>query len=161
VIFVTVGTNEARFDRLLHSVDALALDEEIVVQCGSSPVRPSNARCVDFLHFDDMVEHVRGARVVVAHAGVGTVLVALANDRRAIVVPRLQRYGEAVDDHQLDFARRLHEVGLVHLVEDPFDLAEALSLPLDPPAANGHATGLAEELQAYLVGEMRTAGAAA
>jgi UDP-N-acetylglucosamine transferase subunit ALG13 len=161
VIFVTVGTNEARFDRLLHAVDALAVDEEIVAQCGSSPVRPSNARCVDFLHFDDMVEHIRRAQVVVAHAGVGTVLVALANGRRAIVVPRLQRYGEAVDDHQLGFARRLHEVGLVHLVEDPFDLAEALRLPLDPPAANGHVNGLAEELQAYLVGEMRAKEAVA
>jgi UDP-N-acetylglucosamine transferase subunit ALG13 len=161
MIFVTVGTNEARFDRLLHSVDALTVDEEIVVQCGSSPLRPSNADCVDFLHFDDLVEHVRRARAVVAHAGVGTVLVALANGRRAIVVPRLQRYGEAVDDHQLGFARRLHEVGLVHLIEDPFDLADALSLPLDPPAVNGHATRLAAELQAYLVGEMRTTEAVA
>jgi UDP-N-acetylglucosamine transferase subunit ALG13 len=155
VIFVTVGTNEARFDRLLHTVDALDVDEEVVVQCGSSPVRPSQARCVDFLVFDELVDHVRRARVVVAHAGVGTVLVALANGRRAIVVPRRQRHGEAVDDHQVDFARRLHGAGLVHLVEDPFDLAEALSLPLDPPAVNGHANGLAEELQAYLVGEMR------
>jgi hypothetical protein len=52
-------------------------------------------------------------------------------------------------------------VGLVHLVEDPFDLAEALRLPLDPPAANGHVNGLAEELQAYLVGEMRAKEAVA
>ena len=154
MIFVTVGTNEARFDRLLHAVDALVLDEEIVVQCGASPVRPSNAHCVEFLSFDDMVEHMRRARIVVAHAGVGTVLVARANGHRAIVVPRLQRYGEAVDNHQVDFARRLHGVGLVHLVEDPYDLEEALRMPLDPPAANGHANGLAEELQAYLVGEM-------
>jgi UDP-N-acetylglucosamine transferase subunit ALG13 len=161
VIFVTVGTNEARFDRLLHAVDALAVDEEIVVQCGASPVRPANAHCMEFLHFDDLVEHVRRARVVVAHAGVGTVLVALANGHRSIVVPRRQHYGEAVDDHQVDFARRLHDVGLVHLVEDPFELEEALRMSPEPPAANGHANGLADDLQAYLVGEMRPTEAVA
>lgn len=154
MIFVTVGTNEARFDRLLHAVDALALEEELVVQHGSSPVRPSRARCVDFLLFDDLVDHVRRARVVVAHAGVGTVLVALANGKRSIVVPRLQRHGEAVDDHQTVFAKRLHDAGLVYLVEDPYDLGEALRRPVEPPAANGSALGLADELHAYLVGEL-------
>jgi UDP-N-acetylglucosamine transferase subunit ALG13 len=155
MIFVTVGTNEARFDRLLEAVDALTLEEELVVQHGSSPVRPSRAHCVDFLSFDDLVDHVRRARVVVAHAGVGTVLVALANGKRSIVVPRLRRYREAVDNHQTDFARRLHEAGLVHLVEDPNDLGKILQGPVDAPATNGHELGLAEELHAYLVSQLR------
>ena len=54
--------------------------------------------------FDELVEHVRRARVVVSHAGVGSVLTALANGKRPVVVPRLHRFGEAVDDHQLPFA---------------------------------------------------------
>jgi UDP-N-acetylglucosamine transferase subunit ALG13 len=127
VILVTVGTNEARFDRLLEAVETLGVDEEVLVQHGPSPVRPRGARCVDYLDFDEINDEMRRARVVVAHAGVGSVIVALMNDRRPIVVPRLARFGEAVDDHQVPFGRRLHEVGLVHLVEDPAELAAAVA----------------------------------
>ena len=125
MIFVTVGTNEARFDRLVQAVEALAGSEELVVQHGPSPVRPQGATCVDYLSFEDLSEHVRRARVVVMHAGVGSVLAALANGARPVVVPRLKRFGEAVDDHQLTFGRRLHAEGLVELVEDPQALPEA------------------------------------
>jgi UDP-N-acetylglucosamine transferase subunit ALG13 len=127
VILVTVGTNEARFDRLLEAVETIADGEEMLVQHGPSPVRPRGAQCIDYLDFDDINAEMRRARVVIAHAGVGSVIVALMNDRRPIVVPRLARFGEAVDDHQVPFGRRLHEVGLVRLVEDPADLAAAVA----------------------------------
>jgi UDP-N-acetylglucosamine transferase subunit ALG13 len=118
MIFVSVGTNEARFDRLLEAVEALGSGEEVVVQHGPSPVRPANAACVDYLSFEAMTDHLARARVAVLHAGVGSVLAALASGSRPVVVPRLARYGEAVDDHQLGFGRRLHAEGLVVLVEE-------------------------------------------
>ncbi len=124
MIFVSVGTNEARFDRLLEAIGALGAGEEVVVQHGPSPVRPEGAACVDYLSFEQMTEHLRRARVAVLHAGVGSVLAALAQGVRPLVVPRLSRFGEAVDDHQVGFGRRLHEEGLVELVED-LDLLEA------------------------------------
>jgi UDP-N-acetylglucosamine transferase subunit ALG13 len=77
------------------------------------------ATCVDFLSFDEMVAHVDRARVVVTHAGVGSILLALSRFRRPVVVPRLRRFGEAVDDHQVPLGRRLDEQGLVTFVEDP------------------------------------------
>jgi UDP-N-acetylglucosamine--N-acetylmuramyl-(pentapeptide) pyrophosphoryl-undecaprenol N-acetylglucosamine transferase len=127
MIFVSVGTNEARFDRLLHAVDGLGAGEELVVQHGPSPVRPTGATCVDFLSFEEMTDHLARARVAVLHAGVGSVLAALAAGTRPVVVPRLQRHGEAVDDHQVGFGRRLHEEGLVVLVEDPARLPDAVA----------------------------------
>jgi UDP-N-acetylglucosamine transferase subunit ALG13 len=157
VIFVTVGTNEARFDRLIEALDGLRLEEELVVQHGASPLRPSAATCIDFLPFDDLVDHVRRARVVVAHAGVGTVLVALANGKRAVVVPRLRRFGEAVDDHQVIFARRLGAAGLVELVEDPRDLEQPLRRVAETVPANRHEPRLASELRAYLTAELNRA----
>jgi UDP-N-acetylglucosamine transferase subunit ALG13 len=79
------------------------------------------------------------------------VLVALANGKRSIVVPRLQRFREAVDDHQAIFARRLHDAGLVYLVENPRDLGDVLRHPpTDAPVASPNDLGLAEELHAYL-----------
>jgi UDP-N-acetylglucosamine transferase subunit ALG13 len=74
--------------------------------------------CVDYLSFEQMTEHLGRARVAVLHAGVGSVLAALAQGVRPLVVPRLKQFGEAVDDHQVGFGRRLHEEGLVELVED-------------------------------------------
>jgi UDP-N-acetylglucosamine transferase subunit ALG13 len=117
MIFVSVGTNEARFDRLLQAVGGLGAAEELVVQHGPSPVRPAGATCVDYLSFEEMTDHLSRARVAVLHAGVGSVLAALASGARPVVVPRLQRHGEAVDDHQVGFGRRLHEEGLVVVVE--------------------------------------------
>lgn len=119
MILVTVGTNEAAFDRLLRAVEGLGDDEPIVVQHGSSDVLPANAeRCVDFLLFDDLVEEMRRSRVVVTHAGIGSIMSALASGKRPVVVPRLARHGEAVDDHQVPLARRLEGTGLVVVVED-------------------------------------------
>jgi UDP-N-acetylglucosamine transferase subunit ALG13 len=125
VIFVTTGTCEP-FDRLLAAVGAAGLDEEVVVQHGASAVRPAGARCVDFLPFDELVELVRSARIVVTHAGVGSVLTTLTNGKRPVVVPRLAAAGDAVDDHQLEFARRLAARGLVTLVEDLGELGAAI-----------------------------------
>jgi UDP-N-acetylglucosamine transferase subunit ALG13 len=128
MIFVSVGTNEARFDRLLEAVEPLAAGgEELVVQHGPSPVRPAGATCVDYLSFEQMTEHLARARVAVLHAGVGSVLAALASGSRPVVVPRLARFGEAVDDHQVGFGRRLHGEGLVELVEDLERLPEVVA----------------------------------
>lgn len=117
MIFVTVGTNEARFDRLVEAIAAVDLDEQVVVQRGASNVCPANAQVHDFLPFETLVDFVRSSRAVVSHAGVGSIIVALANGRRPIVVPRLKEFGEAVDDHQLVFARRFEAQGLVTLAE--------------------------------------------
>ena len=151
MIFVTVGTNEARFDRLLHAVAGLELDEELLVQHGhSSPIHSPRAELVGFLPFDGMIETIRRARVVVTHAGVGSIMVALANRKRPIVVPRLKSFGEAVDDHQLQLGRRFASAGLVTLVEAPADLAEALERPEEAATVLPTASALAADLRSFV-----------
>jgi UDP-N-acetylglucosamine transferase subunit ALG13 len=151
VIFVTVGTNEAPFDRLLHAVARIETDEELLVQHGASRIRPSNSTCLDFMPFEELVEHVRRARAVVTHAGVGSVLVSLTSGKCPIVVPRKPEFGEAVDDHQLVFGRRFAETGLVQLVEEPAGLADMLDrAPTAAPAATVGGSSLAAELRRYL-----------
>jgi exopolysaccharide biosynthesis glucuronosyltransferase PssE len=151
VIFVTVGTNEARFDRLLEAVPSIVADERVVVQCGSSRIRPDGADCLEFVSFEEMVELIREARVVVTHAGVGSILVSLMNDRRPIVVPRLKRFGEAVDDHQVPLAARLESVGLVTAVADPArDLVAAVAARTGAAPAHVAPTALVGDLREYL-----------
>lgn len=150
MIFVTAGTLHFPFDRLVRAVDALPGEEEVVLQCRVTPHRPERARHVRELPYPELVEYVRSARAVVCHAGVGSVLTALSNGRRPIVVPRLRRFGEAVDDHQLHFARRVAAAGVVVLVEEPTELAAALELEEPPVEPRAGGTALAADLRATL-----------
>ena len=159
MIFVTVGTNEARFERLVEAAGRIPGDEELVIQTGHCRTAPARAACVDFLPFDQMAEHARRARVVVCHAGVGSIMLALTAGRRPVVVPRRADLGEAVDDHQLPLARRLHAAGLVRLVEDPEGLAAAVAEDgARDPLRTGEGTPLARELHAYLAAQLAPAG---
>jgi UDP-N-acetylglucosamine transferase subunit ALG13 len=150
MILVTVGASQFPFDRLLRAVDELAVGEDIVVQHGSSTLRPLRGRCVDFLPFEALAEHVASARIVVTHGGVGSIMVSLAHGKRPLVVPRRRCFGETVDDHQVESARRFANAGLVTLVSEPRDLATALA---EAPLAPAHAPGageLQEEIRSYL-----------
>jgi UDP-N-acetylglucosamine transferase subunit ALG13 len=162
MIFVSVGTHEAPFDRLLLAVRDLRLDEELVVQHGPSSVRCERATTeFDYLPFEQVVELVREARVVVTHAGVGSVMLALSNDKRPVVMARVRELGEHVDDHQLELATRLDGAGLVELVEDGAGLAAAVARSTQVPTADDAALWLGDSLRDYLaatLGEPVTPG---
>lgn len=149
MIVVTTGTNGVPFDRLLRAV-AQPDDEELVVQHGPSRVRPTGARCVEFVPYDELRALVLRARVVITHGGVGSILLALAAGRRPIVVPRLAELGEAVDDHQLHLGRRLSLDGHVLLVEDERRIGD---LVREFDGASPHeldASPLVDELRRYI-----------
>jgi len=155
VIFVTTGISGAPFDRLLREIDRIEGDEPMVVQHGPSTIRPRRGQSVGFLTFSELDDLMASARVVITHGGAGSVLVALRHDIRPIVVPRLPQFGEVVDDHQLLFARRLAEAGLVRLVENPTDLPAALAA--EPAQRIGHVprgSQLTDDLADYLADVM-------
>lgn len=156
MILVAVGSSQFPFDRLLQAAAELPRTERVVIQHGPSDVRPAGASCTDFVPFEELANLIREARVVVTHAGVGSILLALANGKKPIVLPRLRVFGEAVDDHQLESARRLARAGVVTLVEEPKQLATAIA------RARSHTLGaslsssdvplpLVKELRDYLV----------
>jgi len=156
MILVTVGTNEAPFDRLLQAFGTRPPGEELVVQHGPSRVRPPGARCVEFLPYQELADEIRRARVVVTHAGVGSIMTALWNGKRPVVVPRLRRFGEAVDDHQVALGRRLDESGLVTFVEDPDDVLRAVEDAGSAPGIElGPSPRLVEELRAFVAAHRR------
>jgi UDP-N-acetylglucosamine transferase subunit ALG13 len=122
------------------------------VQHGASAIRPRNAECIDFLEYDDFVQLIRDASVVVTHAGVGSVMTALAEGKRPIVVPRRADHGEVVDDHQVPFARRAGELGLVTILDDVDLLAATIrEHASDAPALDsGRRSPIETELRAYI-----------
>jgi beta-1,4-N-acetylglucosaminyltransferase len=153
MILVTVGVSNLPFDRLVAAGDGLATgDEKVVVQYGAARVRPRRALSYDYLPFAELREWVAEARAVVCHAGIGSVALCLSTGIHPVVVPRIKRLGESVDEHQLTFARRLGELGLATSVEDVSRLAQAVrSVPARQPPT-GLSPQLADELVAYIGG---------
>lgn len=111
MIFVTVGTHEDGFDRLLTEMDRLVatgvVTEEVVYQAGYSQVKPRRGRVEALLPFDEVQRLMGAARIVVTHGGPASIMQALAHGKLPIVVPRQARFGEHVDDHQVRFAQRI------------------------------------------------------
>jgi len=131
VIFVTVGTDEFPFDRLIREVDALKGKgiprEDVFIQTGFARHHPEHCRSAAFLTFQEMEEMMGSARIVIAHAGPGSIMPAIHAGKIPLVVPRRKRFGEVVDDHQVFFARRLAAEGRIILVEAVEDLGAAIA----------------------------------
>jgi UDP-N-acetylglucosamine transferase subunit ALG13 len=159
MIFVTVGSSKMPFDRLLRAVGELSRDRHVLVQTGASSFRPPHADHVDFMSFEELTRQLRDAELVITHAGVGSIMAALMEGKRPLVVPRRSRFDEAVDDHQVAFARRLADAGLVDLVEDPADLRQALGAARAVDAELRGDGSLARELRAYISNELDLARA--
>lgn len=136
MILVTIGTNEQPFDRLVVAAAALQTDERMVVQYGSSRAVEPREGWVDFLPYDELSALASEARVVICHAGVGSILMARRAGARTIVMARRVSLGEAVDDHQVGLAERLAASGLVTLVDTDAELAAAVQAA-QPGAAAG------------------------
>jgi UDP-N-acetylglucosamine transferase subunit ALG13 len=127
MIFVTTGTNEQGFDRLVRAARELPGDEELVVQYGSSTEPHGRGRWEAFMPWQEMERCMTEARIVVAHAGVGSILLAHRCGKRPVVMPRRVALGEAVDDHQVELGRRLDARGEVVFAEDAAALALAVT----------------------------------
>lgn len=135
MIYVTLGTMFLDFERLVHAVDRIAeaTGEEVVVQLGLSKMRPQHCTAFDFRPHDEVLELQRSARVIVGHAGIGTALDALAVKRPFIIVPRLRRYNEHMNDHQVEIAEAVQRRGWGRMVTDMAELDEACANPPQPP----------------------------
>ena len=123
MIFVTVGSHYQGFERLIKKMDEIAgrIDEEVVMQIGHTDYKSVNARFFDFEKYAKMQQLNRDARVVVSHAGAGSILTALEQKTPVIIVPRLKNFDEVIDNHQLEIAEAMSEnerVKIVHAIED-------------------------------------------
>jgi UDP-N-acetylglucosamine--N-acetylmuramyl-(pentapeptide) pyrophosphoryl-undecaprenol N-acetylglucosamine transferase len=155
--FVAVGSHEAEFHRCLALVDAAAsegiLPGPVSAQVGHTRRVPPSFHADAWLDPDGMRAAVRDADVVVCHAGAGIVSAALRAGRRPIVVPRLGTQGEHVDDHQLELAAKLAQLGLVVRAEGPpthHDVAAARR-PLPRTVPGDAAPPLADAVRSALL----------
>ncbi len=126
MIFATVGSTQIPFRRFMRALESLP-GERLLVQHGPVDPPPGAARTNAFMQFPEMIESMEAAEVVVCHAGAGSILCALRAGHTPVVVPRLKRYQETVDDHQVEFSRALAAEGKVIAVEDLDELGAAVA----------------------------------
>ena len=125
MIFLTVGS-QFPFDRLVKAVDDLVgrgfISEELFAQIGQNAYKPRNFEYSDYLEKSAFDQYVRQASALIGHAGIGTITVALNNDKPLLAMPRLKRFREVVNDHQVDIARRFSELGYILAAYDTEEL---------------------------------------
>jgi UDP-N-acetylglucosamine--N-acetylmuramyl-(pentapeptide) pyrophosphoryl-undecaprenol N-acetylglucosamine transferase len=127
VIFVTVGSNPTfRFDRLIEAVGRLE-PQELVVQHGPATPPPGVKETHEWLSFEQVLDFMGQADAVVSHAGTGTIICAAQMGHVPVVMPRLQRFGETVDDHQVALATVFERTGRVAVVWDVASLPERVA----------------------------------
>lgn len=133
MIFVTVGNHYQGFERLVRKMDEIAgrIDEKVIMQIGTTEYKPVNAEYFDFDEYGKIQELNSSSRIVVSHAGVGSILTALEQKKPIIIVPRLKNFSEAMDDHQLEIAEAMSENHNVKAVYDVKELENCLTKNLN------------------------------
>ncbi len=129
MIFVTVGTHEQQFNRLVEAMDqwAASHEEEVVIQTGFSTYEPKTAAWSKLYPYKTMTDMVERARIVITHGGPSSFIMPLQIGKIPIVVPRDHAYNEHVNNHQIDFCRKVVEQqGNILLVEKVEDLGDVI-----------------------------------
>jgi UDP-N-acetylglucosamine transferase subunit ALG13 len=135
--FVTLGTQNFPFNRLLELIDRLVaegvLRGGVFAQTGCSTYVPRHFSHVDFLAPEEYNRYIAESDLIIAHAGVGTIMSCLSRHKKLIVVPRTEKHGEHVDDHQFEIAEEFARKGHLLTANDYDGLkAAVLAIPTAP-----------------------------
>lgn len=156
MIFVTVGMHSQGFDRLIRKMDEIAgkIDEAVIMQIGHTRYKPKYAKYFDFVEdFQKIKELNKKARLVICHGGAGAIITALKQGTPLIAIPRLKRYREHNDDHQLELVDALAKEGKITTINDVRNLEKSIKSghAYDRKGFNNEKTILIEKLRKYLI----------
>lgn len=128
MIFVTLGSQKFQFDRLLAQIDELikdeVIDEEVFAQIGYSKYEPKNYNFKRFINREEYEAVMNKSDKVITHGGTGAIVGALKKGKKVIAVPRLSRYKEHVDNHQMQIVKQFSDMNLIIACKDVKDLGE-------------------------------------
>lgn len=128
-IFVTVGSRNYPFDRLFKKLDELCeegvIKGEMFAQTGTSTYQPKHFKYQDFVSQDEFLKWVEWSDIVVSHGASGSIMKALNAGKKVIAVTRLEKYGEHINDHQIQNNEAFAQNGYVVAVFEMEELAKA------------------------------------
>ena len=157
MIFVTVGS-QMPFDRLVKAVDEWVgqSSREVLAQIGDSQLQPKHMRYVHSMPPSEYVDCVRRAELVVAHAGMGSIITALEFGKPILIMPRRGSLNETRNEHQMATARQFAGKTGIYVAMDERELCQILDdwshAPHSEPIASMASDGLLQGVRAFLMG---------
>ncbi len=151
LIFVTVGKMYG-FDRLIRHMDNIArnIQDDVIMQIGETKYLPKNAEFFDYRPYEEVRKLYKNSRIIICHAGIGSILMALHCCKPIIVVPRMKKFNEHIDDHQMEIARELDAERLASAVYNIDDLEHIIATIRDERRNFNGKNMLASNLKRYL-----------
>ncbi|OGI15848.1 hypothetical protein A3K63_00605 [Candidatus Micrarchaeota archaeon RBG_16_49_10] len=128
MIFATVGTSKHDFSRMVKTIDELSkkVEEMVLIQIGHSKHIPQNAMYVKFLNPVDFEKTIKKARVVIISGGSSSLFKCVDNGKKPIIFPRLKKYGEHIDNHQVQLGKGVSKEGLAFVANNLEELEGCL-----------------------------------
>ena len=131
MVFVTLGTQDKSFVRLLEKIDS-AIDEgiitdKVIVQAGYTKYESKNMEIFDLLDRDEFADYIKKCDVLITHGGVGSIIAGLKNNKKVIAVPRLAKYKEHVNDHQIQIIENFNDHGYIIGLDENIDFKDAFN----------------------------------
>ena len=131
MILVLLGTQQNDFSRLLKAVDKAIeegnIKEEVIVQAGSTKYKSDRMKQFDLIPKDEIESLKKQAHFIITHGGVGSIVSSLKMGKKIIAVPRLQEYGEHVNNHQIEIVESFAKQGYIMKTTDLNNLSKVLS----------------------------------
>ncbi len=130
MILVTLGTQDKKFTRLLEAIqkqiDNKKINEKVIVQAGcTSNFKSKDMEIFDLIPMNEFDEKIKECDILITHGGVGSIITGLKNNKIVIAAPRLKKYNEHVNDHQLQIVENFAKEGYILYLED-FDNLDKL-----------------------------------
>lgn len=117
MILVSVGSQKFQFNRLLKEIDKLiengVITDKVFAQTGVSDYTPQNYDYIDFMTQDEFNNKLDESDLIITHAGTGIIINAIKKNKKVIAIPRLKKYGEHVDDHQIQLIEQFEELNFI------------------------------------------------
>lgn len=130
MVLVLLGTQNNDFTRLLKAVqeniDNKVIEDEVVVQAGFTKFDSKDMKIFDFIDKEKLFELIDKADLIITHGGVGSIIASLKKGKKVIVVPRQKKYGEHVNNHQLQIAKKFEQDGYVKYALDLNELGNII-----------------------------------
>lgn len=126
MIFVTLGTFEMKFKRILEAIESLDIKDEVIIQSGYTDFKSNKYKVQKLMSKDEFNKNLNEAELVICHGGVGSILEAINNNKKVISIPRLEKYNEHVDDHQVEIVEKFTKQGYILSSKNEKDLANLI-----------------------------------
>ena len=130
MIYVTLGTQDKPFTRLLQKIEEQIekgnIKEEVIVQAGYTKYTSEKMKTFDLVERDEFVRLIHNCDLLITHGGVGSILTGLKNQKKIIACPRLYKFGEHMNDHQIQIVSLFAKEGYILEFQEDDELESIL-----------------------------------